>query len=222
MREPLFAFEQVTVGEPGALRLDRLDGELPAAGLSVVVGPSGAGKSTLLRLCDRLEAPASGVVRLRGDDLASCEPLALRREVGMVFQQPVLFAGSVADNLREADTGADDERVAGLLERVGLDAGFGDRDAGRLSGGEGQRVCLARSLGTDPRVLLMDEPTSALDGRAASVLERLARELVDGGIPVVWVTHDEAQMRRLADYVLVLEDGRAARSGPAAEVLGGV
>ena len=216
----LFAFESVSVGPPDARRLDGLDARLPDGGLSVVAGPSGSGKSTLLRLCNRLEVPSAGIVRHRGGDVAERDPLTLRREVAMVFQRPVTFAGTVHDNLREADGGCDEARGVELLERVGLDASFLQRDAGELSGGEAQRACLARALATDPHVMLMDEPTSALDAKASAVLERLARQLVDDGTPVVWVTHDQEQMRRLADHVLLLAHGHVDRSGAAGEVLG--
>jgi UDP-glucose/iron transport system ATP-binding protein len=217
---PLFAFESVSVGPPDARRLDGLDGELPAGGLTVIAGPSGSGKSTLLRLCNRLEVPSAGVVRHRGLDVAQRDPLELRREVAMVFQRPVTFAGTVLDNLREADPGCDATHGAALLARVGLEASFLGRDAGELSGGEAQRACLARALATSPRVMLMDEPTSALDGVATAVLERLAEQLVDDGVPVVWVTHSDEQLRRLADHVLLLEHGRVERSGTLAEVFG--
>ena len=217
---PLFAFESVSVGPSGARRLDGLDAELPAGGLTVVAGPSGSGKSTLLRLCNRLEVPSEGVVRHRGTDVTQRDPLELRREVAMVFQRPVTFAGTVHDNLREADPGCDATRGTELLERAGLDATFLERDAGELSGGEAQRACLARALATDPRVMLMDEPTSALDAKATAVLERLARQLVDDGTPLIWVTHFEEQMRRLADHVVLLARGRLDRCGSAEEVLG--
>ncbi|MDP2712499.1 MAG: ATP-binding cassette domain-containing protein [Solirubrobacteraceae bacterium] len=217
----LFSFESVSVGPSGARRLDGLGAELPAEGLTAIAGPSGSGKSTLLRLCNRLEVPSAGVVRHHGTDLAQRDPLELRREVAMVFQRPVTFAGTVHDNLREADPGCDAARAAELLEHVGLDAAFVSRDAGELSGGEAQRACLARALATRPRVLLMDEPTSALDDRAAAVLERLARRLVDGGTPVVWVTHSDEQLRRLADFALLLVGGRIDGSGSAREVTGG-
>jgi putative ABC transport system ATP-binding protein len=216
----LFQFESVTVGPPGARRLDGLDVELPDRGLTIIAGPSGAGKSTLLRLCNRLEVPSAGVVRHRGTDVTQRDPLELRREVAMVFQRPVTFAGTVLDNLREADRDCDERRGGELLERAGLAASFLSRDAAELSGGEAQRACLARALATDPRVMLMDEPTSALDATATAVLERLACQLVDDGTPVVWVTHSEEQMRRLADTVVLLDHGRVDRRGPAQEVLG--
>ena len=216
----LFAFDCVSVGPPGARRLDALHARLPPGGLTVVAGPSGSGKSTLLRLCNRLEVPSEGVVCHRGTDIAARDPLELRREVAMVFQRPVTFAGTVLDNLREADEDCDEQRGGELLERVGLPVDFLERDADALSGGQAQRACLARALATNPRVMLMDEPTSALDGKAAAVLEQLARRLVDDGTPVVWVTHDEEQMRRLADFAVLVVDGRVARSGSAQEVLG--
>jgi putative ABC transport system ATP-binding protein len=217
----LFSFESVSVGPEGARRLHGLDAQLPAGGLTVIAGPSGSGKSTLLRLCNRLEVPSEGTVLHRGTDVTERDPLELRREVAMVFQRPVTFAGTVLDNLREADGDCDAERGSELLARAGLDASFLERDAGELSGGEAQRACLARALATGPRVMLMDEPTSALDAKASGVLERLARQLVDDGTPVVWVTHSEEQMRRLADHVLLLEAGRVDRSGSAEEVLDG-
>jgi putative ABC transport system ATP-binding protein len=138
----------------------------------------------------------------------------------MVFQRPVTFAGTVLDNLREADRDCDEARGAELLERAGLPAAFLARDAGELSGGEAQRACLARALATDPHVMLMDEPTSALDATATDVLERLAKQLVADGTPVIWVSHSEQQLRRLADCVLLLVDGRVDREGSAQEVLG--
>jgi putative ABC transport system ATP-binding protein len=216
---PLFAFESVSVGPPEARRLDGLDAALPDAGLTVIAGPSGSGKSTLLRLCNRLEVPSEGVVRHRGTDVTQRDPLELRREVAMVFQRPVTFAGTVLDNLREADRDCDEARGGELLDRAGLDASFLSRDAGELSGGEAQRACLARALATDPRVMLMDEPTSSLDGKATAVLEKLAKQLVADGTPVIWVTHSDEQLRRLADHVLLIDDGKVERGGSAKEVL---
>ena len=213
---PLFRFEAVTVAGADRPRLDAVTLEVPAAGITAIAGPSGAGKSTLLRCCNRLEAPSSGVVRYRGEDVAARDPLAHRREVGMVFQQPVVFPGTVADNLLVADPGASRERLAEVLRRAALDPQeYLDRDASTLSGGEAQRACLARTLATGPRVLLADEPTSALDEAATSELERLMRALADDGVPVLLVTHDEAQLERVADHVIRLAGGALAGEGAA-------
>jgi putative ABC transport system ATP-binding protein len=203
----LFALEDVTVAGVDRPRLERVSLVLDEGGITVLQGPSGSGKSTLLRLLNRLEIPDGGRVRYRGEDLAERDVLAHRREVGMVFQAPVVFPGTVADNLavaRPADPPAE------LLERAGLPAAFLERDASTLSGGEAQRVCLARALATRPAVLLMDEPTSALDPDATAVIERLTRELADAGIPVVLVTHFAEQAQRLGDRVVRLDTGRVA------------
>jgi putative ABC transport system ATP-binding protein len=202
---PLFSLEDVTVAGVERPRLTDVSLALDDGGITVLQGPSGSGKSTLLRLLNRLEAPDAGTVRYRGDDLATHDVLAHRREVGMVFQVPVLFPGTIADNLAVAQPV---DPPAQLLERAGLPASFLEREADTLSGGEAQRACLARALGTRPRVLLMDEPTSALDHDAVQVIERLARSLADDGVPIVLVTHDREQAARLGDRVVVLHEGR--------------
>ena len=194
-------------------RLDDATGEIAPGGVTVLVGPSGSGKSTLLRCCNRLEVPERGTVRFRGVDVAGIDPLVLRRKVGMVFQRPTPFGGTVRDNLRVAEPELTEPASRLALERVGLDAGFLDREARALSGGEAQRVCLARTLVTTPEVVLMDEVTSSVDPAATLGLEGLARALADVGVPVVWVTHDLEQMRRLADRVLVVVGGRIVHAG---------
>jgi putative ABC transport system ATP-binding protein len=181
-------------------------------GSTALVGPSGAGKSSLLRLLNRLDVPTSGTVRFSGTDVSKIDPRVLRRKVGMVFQRPTPFPGSVADNLRAAHPDASDELVVRRLAAVGLAAELVDVQARDLSGGEQQRVCLARTLVTDPQVLLLDEPTSALDAEAARDVERAVAALVDDGLHAVWVSHDEAQVERVATQVVRLEGGRVVRS----------
>lgn len=214
-RVALFAFEDVWVEAERRPILQGVDAEIPDAGVTVVVGPSGAGKSTLLRLCNRLEVPTRGRVLFRGDDVATLDPLTLRRRAGMVFQRPTLFGGTVRDNLAVAAPApaTGDAAYAAALERAELQATFLDCPADELSGGEAQRACVARTLVTGPEVLLMDEPTAALDERPRLGLEALARHLADDGVPVVWVTHQLDQMRRLADHLLVMADGRVQHSG---------
>jgi putative ABC transport system ATP-binding protein len=224
----LFAYEGVVVHLGGERVLDGVDAVVPDGVLTCLVGPSGSGKSTLLRLGNRLVAPSGGVVRFRSDDVASIDPLRLRRRVGMVFQRPTPFPGTGRDNLLVAVWGAtrarrgappvDDAVLLAALARAELPAAFLDRDVAGLSGGEAQRLCLARALVTEPEVLLLDEPTSALDHGARAALERLARTLCETGTPVVWVTHDHAQVRRLADHVVVLDAGRAVAVGTPAVV----
>lgn len=217
MAPSLFAFEGVGLERDGTQVLAEVDLEVPDTGITVFVGASGAGKSTLLRCCNRLEVPTTGCVRFRGDDLATLDPLAHRRRAAMVFQAPATFPGSVAANLRAVAPDLSDDACAELLDRVGLDRGLLDRRADALSGGEAQRMVLARALTTRPEVLLADEPTSALDGTATRRLEELARTLAEDGMPVLWVSHDLDQVRRLADHLVVLRAGRVTWAGPAAE-----
>ena len=207
----LFAFDDVVVRFGDTVVLDHVTASVPdGGGVTCVLGPSGAGKSTLLRLCNRLEVPSAGDVRFRGESLADRDPLRLRRSVGMVFQRPTVFPGTVRQNLLVADPDAGDERIRAALDRARLPASLVDRDADALSGGEAQRACLARTLITEPEVLLMDEPTSALDPTATKGLESLGRALADDGMPILWVTHDLAQADRIADRRIVLVGGRLA------------
>jgi putative ABC transport system ATP-binding protein len=218
---PLFELAGVSLAIDGVTILDDVTLTVPDAGITVLVGPSGAGKSMLLRLLNRLEVPSSGQVRFRGEPVDALDPLALRRRVGMVFQRPAPFPGTVRDNLLVADPGAGDGELREALAAARLDARYLDRDADELSGGEAQRMCLARTLVTRPEALLMDEPTSALDPDARRGLERTARRLADDGRPLVWVTHDLEQADALADELLVLIAGRLASAADRGRFLAG-
>ena len=223
MAEPLFVLDgvEVTRGE-GADHVHPLLGvslTVAAGRATVVVGPSGSGKSTLLRLLNRLEEPSAGVVSFRGQPLPAYDVLALRRRVGLLMQRPTPFPGTVLDNLRAGAPGLAAEAATALLARVGLPETFLDRDVDGMSGGEAQRVCLARSLAVGPEVLLLDEATSALDPFAAQVVERVVGALVADGLSVVMVSHDLAQARRLADDLVVVIGGRVVAHGPCDEVL---
>lgn len=203
----LFELDQVVVHRGGRRVFGPVSLVVPADGPVVITGPSGSGKSSLLRLFDRLDAPSSGTLRYRGVDVATLAPGEHRRRVAMVFQRPIALPGTVADNLRAAVPTLDDAAIATALEQVGLAAELAERDARDLSGGEGQRMCLARSLATSPEVVLFDEPTSSLDADNARRIEDLALGLHDRGITAIWVTHDQDQARRLARHVIVVADG---------------
>jgi putative ABC transport system ATP-binding protein len=188
-----------------------------------VTGPSGSGKTSFLRLLNRLDEPTGGRVFLEGQDYRLVPPQELRRRVGMLMQSPFLFPGTVGENIRfgpqqRADEIGDREIIQ-LLARVGL-AGYLERNVARLSGGEAQRVSLARTLANFPQVLLLDEPTSALDEGTKSEVERLIFSIVrEGNLTCLIVTHDEDQSVRVSDRVMVLERGRLVRLGAAEEVI---
>lgn len=211
--DEVFTFEDVVVEYGGRRALDGLSARIPDRGVTAVTGPSGSGKSTLLRLCNRLEVPTAGRVLFRGEDVEGLDPLPLRRRVGMVFQRPTVFPGTVRDNLSTAAPRAGRADLERALERAALDGSWLERDAAALSGGEAQRVCMARTLVTGPEVLLLDEPTSSLDREAVTVLEAAVRELALRGIPVVWVTHDPGQVERIADRALELANGHGRDGG---------
>ncbi|MGB6057716.1 MAG: ATP-binding cassette domain-containing protein [Microthrixaceae bacterium] len=213
-----FDFEDVGVTKSDATVLRSVNIRLADHGVTVIVGPSGAGKSTVLRLCNRLDIATTGVVRYRGADVLSLDPLQLRREVGMVFQRPVLLPGSVAANLREGAPASTPEHVGAALDRVGL-GGMSERDAATLSGGEAQRMCLARTLMNRPGFVLFDEPTSSLDPSATTGIEQLALDLAADGTPSAWVTHDLAQMERLAHHLVVVINGTVEQQGDVDAVL---
>jgi len=188
-----------------------------------VVGPSGSGKSSFLRLLNRLDEPTSGTVFLGGTDYRQFQSRELRRKVGMVMQRPFLFPGTVYQNVsfgpRQRGELLSEQRVEELLTRVGL-SGYATRDVANLSGGEAQRVSLARALANSPIVLLLDEPTSALDEAAKSEVEALIRDIIrESHLTCVIVTHDIAQAARMGTRVMTLERGRATRVGTVEEVL---
>jgi len=182
---------------------------------TVIVGPSGAGKSTLLRLLDRLEEPSAGIIRLHDKPLPDYDVLQLRQRVGLLQQQPVLLDAVVRDDVKTARPELTDDEVVELLRRAGLDEAFLTRETASLSGGEAQRVCLARTLSVGPEVLLGDEPTAALDEFATATVERTLRSLVDDGLTTVLVTHDLRQAHRLAQDLIVVISGTVVEFGPA-------
>jgi putative ABC transport system ATP-binding protein len=207
----------------GKILVEDANFEVKKGKLLAIVGPSGSGKTSLLRLLNRLDEPTSGMVFVEGLDYRKLEPRELRRKLGMVTQRPYLFPGTVADNLRfgPAQRGEtlSPHAIEELLSQVGL-KNFGERNVANLSGGEAQRVSLARALANSPLALLLDEPTSSLDEAARFEVESSIQKVVrDQGLTCVMVTHDLAQASRLAESALLLESGRVVRSGLVSEVL---
>ncbi|MEU4834515.1 ATP-binding cassette domain-containing protein [Streptosporangium sp. NPDC023615] len=213
MSQAGFVLEGVGLRRGGAQVLTGLSAHLPRGCCTLVTGPSGAGKSSLLRLLNRLAEPCAGRILLDGRPLDGYDPLSLRRRVALVAQQTVLLTGSVARELAVGCPTLDAERAAGLLERVGLGASFLSRSTEGLSGGQAQRLGLARALATDPEILLLDEPTSALDAAATGLVDDLLTAFVAGGGSAVLVSHRTAHTRRLAGHALVLRAGRLAETG---------
>jgi putative ABC transport system ATP-binding protein len=224
---PAFCLRGVRQVRAGTVVLDGVDLEIPQERVTALVGPSGAGKTSLLRLLNRLDEPAEGVVEYRGRPLDELPVRQLRRRVGFVFQAPVMFPGTVRDNLREAVALTDrpvrdlESAVRSAMDLAELDPGLLDREGDRLSLGQKQRANLARALINGPEALLMDEPTSALDPETADrLMDTVRRMRVERALTVVMVTHRLAEARRVSDAVVVLDAGRVLAAGPAPEIFG--
>lgn len=220
---PILKVENLTRVVDGRTIVDGVNLEVFPEDVLAVVGPSGAGKSSFLRLLNRLDEPTEGSILLNGVDYRSILPRELRQRIGMVMQKAVLFPGTVEENVRfgPRQQGGDisSAEIEELLEHVNL-PGFSTRSVQHLSGGEAQRVSLARALANHPDILLLDEPTSALDEAARERSEVLILSVIrERGIPCLMVTHDLLQAARMASRVVVLEEGRIVRQGIPQEVL---
>jgi tungstate transport system ATP-binding protein len=205
----------VCLGADGRALLDCISLRVEAGPKTVILGPNGAGKSLLLRVCHGLIAPGEGSVRWLGPQAARH-----RRRQAMVFQDPVMLRRSVRANvayalrLRRVPRAEREARVALVLERTGL-AALAAAAAPVLSGGEQQRLALARAWALEPEILFLDEPTASLDPGATAAVERIIEDVHEGGCKIVMTTHDMGQARRLADEVVFLHDGRIEERAPA-------
>ncbi|AUH65748.1 ATP-binding cassette domain-containing protein [Paracoccus zhejiangensis] len=196
----------VTLQLAGQTILDALDLDLGTRGCTVIMGPNGTGKSLLLKLLHGLILPTSGQIRW-----GALPPAEVTARQSLVFQKPMLLRRSVAANLDFVlqARGKDRGRGDALLDHVGL-RHKSDQPARQLSGGEAQRLGMARALATDPDVLLMDEPTASLDPASTLAIETIMTEARSSGIRVILVTHDVGQAKRMADDVVFLHRGRIA------------
>jgi tungstate transport system ATP-binding protein len=196
-------------GDPWRLEIPEL--EIETGDFLTIIGPTGAGKSTLLRLLHLLDAPAAGRIEFAGEPVAYPAPLGLRRQIGMVFQRPLMFSGSVRRNidLGLRFRGARDETwIQRLLTEFDLEP-LADREARLVSGGEMQRVAVARALAYQPRVLLLDEPAASLDPGHLRAIEGIIRAAHGGRkMTIVAATHNLGQARRLSTRVAMMSGGR--------------
>jgi tungstate transport system ATP-binding protein len=207
-------FAGVDIRRGATVLLRNLSFTISAGPPTVLIGPNGSGKSTLLRAAMGLIAPTAGGITWGGRQVPSPSGRAI------VFQRPVMLRRSCAGNLAYALAAAGvvgaerKSRLAELLRIVGLEA-LADRPARRLSGGEQQRLAMARALARNPAVLFLDEPTASLDPAATKAIEDLVRAVSETGVKVVMATHDLGEARRLAGEILLLHRGELVESRPA-------
>lgn len=219
---PAISFENVSKRYGAAPVLDRVSLDIREREFVAVVGPSGSGKSTLLRMINRLAEPSEGTVRFDGEDVRSADAVGLRRRIGYVFQGIGLFPHmTVAENIAITPKllGWTDPQMAArvdeLIDLVRLDKQkHRDRFPSQLSGGEAQRVGVARALAAKPKIVLMDEPFGAVDPLTRDALGEDYRRLHDDlGLTTVMITHDTLEAVLLADRIVVLNGGRIAADG---------
>jgi thiamine transport system ATP-binding protein len=214
---------EVTVAFDDEIALNGLDLSVAAGEILAIMGPSGSGKSTLLRVIAGLQQADSGSVRWDGERIDTVPPH--KRGFGLMFQDYALFphktvAGNVGFGLRMQDRSQKEVRARTLevVELVGL-GGYGERSVGTLSGGEQQRVALARTLAPEPRLLLLDEPIGSLDLALREHLMLEMREIFEHlDVIVLYVTHDRGEAFAVADRVAVVRDGRIVRDGSPREI----
>ena len=206
--------EAASTRRGGATLVGPIDAELAGEGITIVLGPNGAGKTSLLRLLH-------GIARTHGGRVVwNCPLRDARRRQSFVFQRPVMLRRTVLQNvvyplqvagIQHAEA---ERRATEWLARVGLDH-LSDRAAPDLSGGEGQKLALARALVTDPALVFLDEPCASLDGRATRDIEAILTDAAASGVRLVMSTHDLGQARRLADEVWFLHRGLLREAAPA-------
>lgn len=192
---------------------------------TALVGPTGSGKTVLLRLIDLLEKPSSGTIYFEGADAneSNSRRLKIRRHIGMVFQKPLAFRASVYDNIAyglrvRGKTENMDEKIKEMLKVIGLE-GYDDRNALKLSGGETQRLALARAMVTDPELLLLDEPTANLDPISTTRMEELVTKInQEFETTVIMTTHNLMQGQKLGDRMVILSKGRICQNGTPKEI----
>lgn len=226
MREVKLKLDQLTKKRPirqnenieEIMVLKDISVEIKPNEVFTVVGPSGSGKSTLLRLLNRLEDLSDGSIFLDGQNIKDMDVIALRRKVGLVFQVPILFDGTVERNILFSLKIREEPNLEGVAEKyinlVGLNKNLLNRNSNELSVGQKQRISIARALTSEPEVLLMDEPTSALDPTATHNIENLILDLKSKmGLTIVFVTHDIEQAKMVGERGMLLVNGEKIEEG---------
>ncbi|SOC43454.1 ABC transporter ATP-binding protein [Ureibacillus acetophenoni] len=216
--ETSIQFQNVSYQRNETIILNNVSGDIYKGKITALVGPSGAGKTTLLKLCNGLISPTNGDILVEHKHITDFEPTSLRRQVGIVLQNAPIIRGSVFENLAlplklQKKNLSKDEATA-MLTTVGLEDSFLNRDASDLSGGQKQKLAIARTLINRPKILLMDEITSALDPISTNEIEQLIVNIKEKyGVTIVWITHNIEQAKELGDFIWVMMKGQLIESG---------
>ncbi|MFJ8515702.1 ABC transporter ATP-binding protein [Lysinibacillus xylanilyticus] len=216
--EPAIHFQHVTFSANDKMILNSITGSFPKEKITTLVGPSGAGKTTLLKLCNGLLSPTDGQILIDNQDISKYEPTALRRHVSMALQAAPMIEGTVFDNLAlprslQGEKLTEQEAIQ-YLRDVGLDQSFLQRPTNKLSGGQRQKVSIARTLINQSSILLLDEITSALDRQSVQEIETLIATINKKfNVTIIWITHNLQQALTIGHYTWVMMDGELIETG---------
>ncbi|MCL2116576.1 MAG: ABC transporter ATP-binding protein [Methanobrevibacter sp.] len=213
MGEPLIEIKDLSkISAEDKVILDNINLKIYKKQTLGLIGPTGSGKTLLLRIINILDKPSSGKIYYEGNDITNREDFKIRRKIAMVFQKPIVFKGTVFDNIyyglkiRNKDKKSSEEEVSNLLKMVGLE-GYENRKASTLSGGEIQRIALARALILKPEILLLDEPTANLDPGSTEKIENIIENIQQNeDIAIVMSTHNLVQGQRLCDEIAIIKE----------------
>lgn len=216
--KPAIHFKHVDYSIGNLTILKDITGSFPAGKITTLVGPSGAGKTTLLKLCNGLLSPDSGDIYINGTSIQQYEPVELRRTVGIALQSAPMIEGSVYDNLALPlalkNEKLDESWAFSLLEDVGLGKELLKRNVKDLSGGQRQKVSIARTLVNRPEILLLDEITSSLDRTSLKEIEELIVKINQKyKTAIVWITHNLQQALEIGDFTWVMMEGEVVETG---------
>ncbi|WP_042479163.1 ABC transporter ATP-binding protein [Bacillus ndiopicus] len=207
----------------GQIILSNISQQVQTNSITTLIGPSGSGKTTLLKLCNALISPTNGQIFVEGQAIDTFEPTVLRRKVGIVLQQAPILRTTVFENLAlprrlQHQTLTTEEALNALID-VGLDESFLMRQATDLSGGQKQKIAIARTLLNNSTILLLDEITSALDPQSVHDIEQLILKLRQRGVTIIWITHSTRQAKDLGDMTWVLMKGELVAAGTTNEIM---
>ena len=216
--EPAIHFNHVYFSIDDKPILKNITGSFPEGKIITLVGPSGAGKSTLLKLCNGLISPDTGEIYIKDRLIDSFEPVELRRLVGIALQSAPMISGTIQDNLALPLTlqrkQLPEDQAKELLDDVGLNPDFLFRNVKDLSGGQRQKVSIARTLVNLPQILLLDEITSSLDRTSQQEIEELIIKINQKyDTTIIWITHNLRQAITVGNYTWVLMDGEIIETG---------
>lgn len=216
--EASIRFENVCYKVDQTPIINNLTGEIYKGKITTLIGPSGAGKTTLLKMCNGLISPTAGEITINGKNINTISPTKLRRNVGIALQSAPIIRGTVYENLSLARTlhneTLSEKEAISFLEDAGLNRSFLNRQVADLSGGQRQKISIARTLINRSHILLLDEITSALDPTSVHEIEQLILKINEKyESTIIWITHNIQQAKEIGDYTWFMMDGQLIESG---------